>query len=92
MPELPRYDAGPAGGRRALLVHGLSSDARGWWQVSADARQRWAESPAPVETVTSHRLAELDMIQAHVAGAHVDSALHALRRQFGLANKPSTPE
>ncbi|HEY8588576.1 MAG TPA: alpha/beta hydrolase [Naasia sp.] len=34
MTELPRYDAGPAGGRRALLVHGLSSDARGWWQVA----------------------------------------------------------
>lgn len=31
---LPRYESGTGSGPRALLVHGLSSDARGWWRVA----------------------------------------------------------
>jgi hypothetical protein len=37
-------------------------------------------------------LAELDRIEAHIAGAHLDSALQALRRQFDLPSKASTLE
>ena len=37
-------------------------------------------------------LAELDRIEAHIAGAHLDSALQALRRQFDLPSKASTTE
>ncbi|MCU1569487.1 MAG: hypothetical protein JWR33_228 [Naasia sp.] len=33
MVALPRYASGPGAGRPALLVHGLSSDAAGWWRV-----------------------------------------------------------
>lgn len=32
--DLPRYEEGPEDGREALLVHGLSSDAGGWWQTA----------------------------------------------------------
>ncbi|MCU1437286.1 MAG: alpha/beta hydrolase [Naasia sp.] len=39
MAELPRYDSGPAEGPRALLVHGLGSDARGWWRVGEHLAQ-----------------------------------------------------
>src|SRR4051812_12177308 len=31
--ELPRYEDGPEEGPQALLMHGLSSDAGGWWQT-----------------------------------------------------------
>jgi len=44
-----------------------------------------------VETLTDC-LVELDRIEAHIAGAHLDSALHALRRQFGFAEEISVTE
>jgi flagellar biosynthesis regulator FlbT len=44
-----------------------------------------------VDTMTSC-LAELDSIDAHVAGAHLDAALQALRRQFELARNISNPD
>lgn len=37
-------------------------------------------------------LVALDEIGADVAAAHVDSALHALRRQFDLPDEDSTSE
>lgn len=44
-----------------------------------------------VDTMTSC-LAELDSMEAYVAGAHLDSALQALRRQLPLARYPSNPD
>jgi hypothetical protein len=44
-----------------------------------------------VESLTNC-LAELDSIGAAVAAAHLDSALHALQRQFGPASELSDTE
>jgi dsRNA-specific ribonuclease len=44
-----------------------------------------------VDTMTSC-LAELDSMEAYVAGAYLDSALQALRRQPPLARYPSNPD
>lgn len=37
-------------------------------------------------------LDKLDGIGARIAAAHVDTAVHALRRQFALAEEPSDIE
>ncbi|MET1754903.1 hypothetical protein ABVV53_05430 [Novosphingobium sp. RD2P27] len=37
-------------------------------------------------------LGQLEQIEADVAAAHVDMAIHALRRQFELKAKTSIPE
>lgn len=37
-------------------------------------------------------LVELDQVGAQIAAAHVDSALHALQRQFGLRRNNSNPD
>jgi len=44
-----------------------------------------------VDTMTSC-LVELDSLEAYVAGAHLDSALQALRRQLPLAPNHSNPD
>lgn len=42
--------------------------------------------------VLTNCLSELDQLNAHVAAAHLDSALHALSRQFDLPVNISDPE
>lgn len=37
-------------------------------------------------------LVELDGVDAAIAAAHVDSALHALTRQFGLSRNDTNPD
>jgi len=44
-----------------------------------------------METLTNC-LVELDGVDAAVAAAHVDSALHALIRQFGVSANTSNPD
>lgn len=44
-----------------------------------------------VDTMT-RCLAELDSMEAYVAGAHLDTALQALQRHLALAGNPSNPD
>jgi hypothetical protein len=44
-----------------------------------------------METLTNC-LAELDELDAAVAAAHVDTALHALATQFGAGRNASNPD
>lgn len=58
-------------------------------ETSAVCEFNHAENLA--QTLTNCRAA-LDELGAQVAAAHVDAALHALRRQFDLGPEDSTSE